>query len=380
MILGTPNSSLRSVSHTPRTGPAGASPAPAAGTETSSHAPHRGRSPRAAAAPVRARGPRLLLRALAIVAVVVGTASAVAQPVRILSTIGMIGDVAANVAGECGEVEALMGPGVDPHLYQARAGDVRRLQNADLILYAGYSLEGQLGSVLGRFAETKPTIAVAPASIDPGQLITTQDVYGIDPHLWMDPSLWARIAPTIADAVAEQAPSCREQLDANRDSYVAQLEALHAWATEAIGTIPEGQRLMVTAHDAFAYYGRAFDIEVAGIQGISTESEAGVADIRAMADLVAERDVPAVFIETTINPRTIQAVIDAAAERGHEVRIGAELFSDAMGEAGSAEGTYIGMIVANTARLARELGGSVPPLPEALTPWAEAWGVDPAHP
>lgn len=305
-----------------------------------------------------------------------GSASARETPVRVLATVGMIGDVAQEVAGECAEVTTLMGPGVDPHLYQASAGDVRAFRDAEMILYSGYSLEGQLGAVLERFAEEKPTIAVAPSSIDPGELITTQDVYGIDPHLWMDPSLWSRIAPTIADAVAELAPACAETLRANAARYVTRLEALHGWVTASILSIPEEQRLMVTAHDAFAYYGRAYELQVEGIQGISTESEAGVADIREMARLVAERDVPAVFIESTINPRTVQAVVDAAAELGQEVEIGAELYSDAMGDPGTAAGTYLGMILLNTVAVTRALGGEPSPLPEALTGWAERWGVD----
>jgi manganese/zinc/iron transport system substrate-binding protein len=328
--------------------------------------------------PVRAGRAALALAALAgLAAAPFAVAQEQPRPVEVLATVGMIADVAENVGGACVEVTQLMGPGVDPHLYQASAGDVRRFQEADLILYAGYALEGQLGDVLERFGERTPTIAVGPASIDPAALITTQDVYGIDPHLWMDPSLWARTAPTIAEAIGAIAPSCAATVRANAEAYVAQLEALHAWAGEALATIPAAQRILVTAHDAFEYYGRAYGLEVAGIQGISTESEAGVADIREMAALVAERRVPAVFVETTINPRTIQAVIDAAAERGHEVRIGAELYSDAMGEPGTAGGSYVGMIYQNTVAIARELGGAVPPLPEALRPWAERWGVPP---
>lgn len=297
-------------------------------------------------------------------------------PVAVLATVGMIADVAENVGGACVDVTQLMGPGVDPHLYQASAQDVRRFRDADLILYSGYSLEGQLGDVLERFGEETPTVAVSPASIAPADLITTQDVYGIDPHLWMDPSLWARITPTIAEAIADVAPSCAASVRADAETYAAQLDALHAWIGEAVATIPPRQRVLVTAHDAFEYYGRAFGLEVAGIQGISTESEAGVADIREMAALVADREVPAVFIETTINPRTIQAVIDAAAERGHEVRVGAELYSDAMGAPGTAGGTYIGMIYENTVNVVRELGGTVGPLPEALRSWAERWGAN----
>jgi manganese/zinc/iron transport system substrate-binding protein len=309
-----------------------------------------------------------------------GVASAEDVPIRAVVTIGMIGDVVENVAGECVDVTAIMGPGVDPHLYQASARDVQTFQNADVIFYSGYSLEGQLGEVLGRFSEMKPTIAVSPSSIDPGSLIAVQDIYGIDPHLWMDASLWARTAPVIAETLVELRPDCAEAIDVNAESYSKQLAALHEWVKESVASIPEAQRILVTAHDAFNYYGRAYGIEVAGIQGISTESEAGVADIREMAGVVAERKVPAVFIESTINPRTIQAVIDAAGQRGHEVEIGGELYSDAMGERGSAGGTYIGMIYENTRNIVTALGGTLPEFPDALRSWAEEWDIAAAKP
>ncbi|RTR00815.1 metal ABC transporter solute-binding protein, Zn/Mn family [Halomonas nitroreducens] len=304
-----------------------------------------------------------------------GAGAQAPDPVEAVVTIGMIGDVAARVGGECVEVTAIMGPGVDPHLYQASARDVATFQGAELILYSGYSLEGQLGEVLGRFAEIKPTVAVAPSSIEPADLITVQDVYGIDPHLWMDVSLWAQTLPTLATAITEARPECEAAIQANAEAYGRQLEALHGWIGESIATIPEAQRILVTAHDAFNYYGRAYGIEVAGIQGISTETETGVADIRAMTEVVVEREVPAVFIESTINPRTVQAVIDAARQRGQAVAIGGQLYSDAMGEAGTADGTYIGMLHANTRHIVEALGGTPAPLPEALAGWAERWDV-----
>jgi len=293
-----------------------------------------------------------------------------------VATIGMIGDVARNVAADCVDVRTMMGPGVDPHLYQARAGDVRLLREADAILYAGYSLEGQLGDVLERLGRDKPTVAVAPASIEPAELITVQDIYGIDPHLWMDVGLWARIAPTIADTFAEIAPDCAAAMRAAATAYTAQLAALDGWIEASVASIPEDQQVLVTAHDAFAYYGRAYGIDVRGIQGISTEAEAGIRDIRAVVDLVVELGVPAVFVETTINPRTIQAVVDAAADRGHEVRIGGELFSDAMGADDTPEGTYIGMLRANTLRIVTALGGEPAAWPEELRGWAERWNLD----
>lgn len=307
-----------------------------------------------------------------------GAAPVLAQDAKpkAVATIGMIADVASEVAGDCVEVEALMGPGVDPHLYQASASDVRAFQEADAILYSGYSLEGQLGEVLSKLGRSKPTVAVAPFSIDPGQLITVQDIYGIDPHLWMDASLWREIAPTIAETFAEIAPECADEMMTRAEAYREKLDALDAWIGASVLTIPEAQRILVTAHDAFSYYGRAYGIEVAGIQGISTESEAGINDIRAMVEVVVERKVPAIFIESTINPRTIQAVVDAAAKRGQQISIGGELYSDAMGPRGTAGGTYIGMLVENTATIVEALGGEPAPLPAELESWAESFGVE----
>lgn len=302
------------------------------------------------------------------------------QPVLAVATVGMIADVAENVAGACARVEALMGPGIDPHLYQASAGDVRLFRDADAIFYSGYALEGQLGAVLERLGGQKPTVAVSPVAIDPANLITVQDVYGIDPHLWMDASLWLEIAPVIATTLGELVPDCAEAMQQRADDYQAQLRALHGWIGESIASIPEEQRILVTAHDAFNYYGRAYGIEVTGIQGISTESEAGVADIREMVDVVVARDVPAVFVESTINPRTIWAVIESAAERGHVVEIGGELYSDAMGEQGTVGGTYIGMLYENTVTIVEALGGTPAPLPDGLSGWAGTWGIDPASP
>lgn len=297
------------------------------------------------------------------------------DPVNAVVTIAMIGDVVKNVGGDCVSVTAIMGSGVDPHLYKASASDVKTFNDADAIFYSGYALEGQLSDVLARFGEQKPTVAVSPASVDPGDLIAVQDVYGIDPHIWMDASLWAKIAPTIAETIEQLQPDCAEQLQANTEGYQAQLAALHEWALASIASIPEEQRALVTAHDAFGYFGRAYGIKVEAIQGISTESEASVADIRATAQAVADAGVPALFIETTINPRTIQAVIDAAQSLGHEVDIGGELYSDAMGDDGTPASTYIGMIFENTVKITQALGGDVAPVPDALSDWAAEWNV-----
>jgi manganese/zinc/iron transport system substrate-binding protein len=298
-----------------------------------------------------------------------------AKPLNVVSTVGMIADVVENIGGDCVTSTALMGPGIDPHLYRATARDVQTLGSADMILYSGYHLEGQLGDVLGRLAERVETIAVSEAAIDESEMIHVQDGYGIDPHVWMAPGLWSPIVPVIANALSTRVLDCAADIASRADDYASQLAGLDGWARASIATIPEKQRILVTAHDAFAYFGRAYGIEVAGIQGISTESEAGVADIRKMAETVAGRGVPAVFVESTINPRTVQAVIEAAAQAGHSVKIGAELYSDAMGDKGTPGGTYIGMVFENTLHITEALGGTPAPLPAELSGWASRWNV-----
>ena len=299
---------------------------------------------------------------------------AIAEP-KAVATVGMLADVAARVAGDCVAVETMMGPGTDPHLYKASAGDVRLLFSADAILYAGNNLEGQLGEVLGKLAERRPIKAVAEAAVPADRLLAFAGAHYPDPHVWMDVSQWALTAPVIVEVLGGLAPDCAGAMQARATAYAAELAALHEWVRASVATIPEQQRILVTAHDAFAYYGRAYGIDVAGIQGISTESEAGIADIRQTVDMVVARNVPAVFIESTINPRTIQAVINAAEGRGHAVALGPQLYSDAMGEAGTAAGTYIGMIHANTQAIVTALGGTPAALPSELVAWAERWNL-----
>lgn len=319
------------------------------------------------------------LRLMALAAALTGSAlpAQADEPLQAVATIGMIGQVAERLGGECVAVTSLMGPGVDPHLYRASARDVATFQGGEVILYSGYSLEGQLGDVLAHLAEVKPTVAVSESGIDADQLIHVQSAaYSIDPHLWMDVSLWSQTLPAIVTTLSEARPECAAHIADNADSYAAEMAALHEWIKGSIATIPESQRILVTAHDAFNYYGRAYGIEVAGIQGVSTETETGVADIRAMTDVVVERGVPAIFIESTINPRTVQAVIDAAERRGQAVSIGGQLYSDAMGEDGTVDGTYLGMLYSNTRHIVEALDGELLPLPEALDDWAARWQVD----
>ncbi len=329
--------------------------------------------------PLPPRGP---IAAAAVLALVLPLAAQAADPpaeppLRVLATVGMVGDVARAVAGPCAAVETLLGPGTDPHSYRASAGDVRRLSAAELILYVDPALEARLAEVLEGFSDRTPAIGLLRAAFDPAALRADPAGDGaIDPHLWMDVSRWARIAPVIAAAVTERRPACAATVAERLAAYEAQLAALHGWVGEAISTIPQGQRLLVTAHDAFGYYADAYGLEASeAIEGVSTESEASIADIRAVAAFVAERGAPAVFLETTVNPRTIEALLAEVRAQGHAVALGGALFSDAMGEDGTPEGSYIGMIRRNTLTVVAALGGEAPPLPAALADWMQAWGV-----
>lgn len=289
-----------------------------------------------------------------------------ARAADVVTTTGMIADVAGNVAGECLSVEPLMGPGIDPHLYEARPSDIPLLRNADAILYNGFNLEGQLGAVLAKMAKSRPTVAVGPESMKDEDLIKGAGGYAVDPHLWMDASLWARIVPTVADVLSKVAPECESGIRERAERYQAQLLELHDWVDASVASVPEQQRILITAHDAFRYFGLGYGIEVVGIQGISTDSEAAIADIRSVVDRVVSRNVPAIFVESTISRRTVETVVGGARDQGHEVTIGGELYSDAMGPGDTPEGTYIGMLRHNTETIVESLGGSVEPWPESL--------------
>jgi manganese/zinc/iron transport system substrate-binding protein len=307
-------------------------------------------------------------------ALLASVALAQVEPLRVVATTGMVGDTVAEVGGACVAVTTLMGPGIDPHLYRASAGDVERLQRAELIVVNGLGLEGQLGSLLTRLQTQRPALALAEAIIDEHpEALRLEDGEGADPHLWLDAALWSRaIDPLVRLLVGREGlrPDCAEEVIANAERFRRELLALDAWMRESIASIPEGQRLLVTSHDAFGYFGAAYGIEVAAIEGISTESEASIADIREIAELVASRALPAIFIETTVSPRTIEAVQAAVRDRGGSVAIGGELYGDALGEAGSAAGTLIGMLLANVILITEALGGVIAALPTELAGWA----------
>lgn len=287
--------------------------------------------------------------AVALAAVLLGGCGRAAEPaddgrVRVVATIGMIADVAARVGGDRVVVTGMMGPGIDPHLYKASEGDVRRLFRADVIFFNGLHLEAKMGEVLERMGGEARTIAVAERT-PTSRLLTPPEFEGAyDPHVWFDVTLWMLAVEAIRDGLSEEDPAGAAEYEARAAAYLAELEALDAYVREQAARVPPERRVLVTAHDAFNYFGRAYGFEVRGLQGISTASEAGTADVQRLAEFIAERRIPAVFVESSIPQRTIQAVQAAVDSRGFDVDIGGELYSDALGDPGSSAGTYIGMV------------------------------------
>ncbi|BCX49695.1 manganese transporter [Haloferula helveola] len=280
---------------------------------------------------------------------------------KVVTTIAMIGDVAREIGGEHVSVESLIGEGVDPHLYKPSSPDLKKLQAADLIFYNGLMLEGKMTDTMVRFARSgKPVHAVTETILGDSNYVMSDEADHFDPHVWMDVSGWIKAAGEIELALSELAPQHAADFKTNHDHYVAELGKLDEYARTSLGSIPEGQRVLITAHDAFGYMARAYGLEVRGIQGISTESEAGLKDINDLVNFIIERKIPAVFVESSIPRKSVEALVEGTRSRGHDVSIGGELFSDAMGTTGTYEGTYIGMIDHNVTTITRALGGTAP--------------------
>ena len=266
------------------------------------------------------------------------------KPIRVVTTIGMITDIVQNVGGDRVNATGLMGPGIDPHLYKASEGDVARLAGADLIFYNGLHLEGRMAGVLERLQDRIKTVAVTH-DIDREILLAPPEFEGAyDPHVWFDVTLWMKAVERVRDTLIEVDKSSTELYRANTKDYLAKLEDLHDYVTQQAERVAPDQRVLVTAHDAFNYFGRVYGFEVRGLQGISTAAEAGTADVQALVQFIVERRTPAMFVETSVPRRSIEAVQAAVKAKGFSVEIGGQLFSDAMGASGTLEGTYIGMV------------------------------------
>lgn len=277
--------------------------------------------------------------------------------IRIVTTIGMITDVVKNVGGEQVEVTGLMGPGVDPHLYKPTAKDIQSLRSAHIVFYNGLHLEAKMAEVLAKMSGDTKTVAVADG-IDKELLLSLPDFDGqFDPHLWFDVTLWMKVVEKIRDTLSEFKPDAKAVFRDNTERYLAELAELHKYVKAQVENVPPEQRVLVTAHDAFNYFGKAYGFEVRGLQGISTVSETGIADVQELATFIAERRIPAIFVESSVSARSIEAVKAAVEAKGFDVQIGGELFSDAMGNAGTPEGTYIGMVRHNIGTIVRALTG-----------------------
>lgn len=281
------------------------------------------------------------------------------ETIRAVATTGMVADAVLVVGGERVRVRALMGPGIDPHLYKASEGDVRRLEQADVVFYSGLHLEAKMADVLERIGDRRRTVAVT-RGIPEASLLRPPAFEGqADPHVWFDVRLWSNAVEAVRDALVEADPAHADGYRMRAAAYLDRLAALDTEVRRLAVSVPAARRVLVTAHDAFGYFGRAYGFEVVGLQGISTASEAGTKDVARLADLIASRRIPAIFVESSVSPRTIGAVQEAVRSRGFDVEIGGSLFSDAMGTAGTPEGTYPGMVRHNITVIAEALGGDV---------------------
>ncbi len=277
------------------------------------------------------------------------------EKLRIVTTTGIIADAVRNIAGEKAEVISIMGPGVDPHLYKATQGDLEKLTTADLVIYNGLHLEGKMGEVLEKLSRTRKVVTIT-RHLDKALLRNSADYPGsYDPHIWFNVALWQKATAAITTHLTDLDPENTNYYLERAKNYATELNGLHNWATEQIATIPESQRVLITAHDAFGYFGDAYKIEVRGLQGISTVSEFGLRDVSDLVGFITERKIKAVFVESSVPKKAIEAVVTGARDRGHEVSIGGELFSDALGQEGTPEGTYAGMVRHNVNTITRAL-------------------------
>lgn len=265
--------------------------------------------------------------------------------IQVVATIGMITDVVREVGGKQVEVTGLMGPGVDPHLYKASQGDIEKLDNAEVVFYGGLHLEGKMTEIFEKLEQRKRTVAVSK-DIDPALLRSGANAGGTqyDPHIWFNVRHWMTATQTIRDTLSAYDPDHADVYRKNAEAYIGELEKLDAEIKERIAEIPEQDRVLVTAHDAFGYFGDAYGIQVMGLQGISTAAEYGSKDVAKLRDFLVENKIKAVFVESSIPTKSMEAVIAGAAELGHTVKIGGELYSDSLGEAGSEADTYIHMV------------------------------------
>lgn len=269
----------------------------------------------------------------------------------VVCTTGMIKDAVQNIMGDEAKIEALMGPGVDPHLYKATQGDLRKLQQADIIVFNGLFLEGKMGDVLQKLKNRKTVIAMAELLPEENFINNTEFQGAYDPHIWFDIDLWKNATNQLSNELIKTDTANHALYKKNTAKYSQLLDSLHLAVKSQVKVIPENKRVLVTAHDAFAYFGRAYGIDVRGLQGISTLSEFGLRDVSNLVEFIVEKEIPAIYTETSVSEKAIKAVLEGCKSKEHDVIIGGSLYSDAMGEEGTFEGTYIGMVNSNVEKI-----------------------------
>jgi manganese/zinc/iron transport system substrate-binding protein len=272
-----------------------------------------------------------------------------------LATTGMLADAVRQLLPAEIETQSLMGPGVDPHLYKVSHGDVDKLQGAKVIFYNGLHLEGKMADILAQYSREKPCIPVAERINQKLIRKIGEDSQVSDPHIWFDVNLWRQAVKEVSLSLIENFPEVEAQISKNFKEYDQELRDLDIWVAEQLKTVPEERRVIVTAHDAFGYFGQRYKIEVLGLQGISTTAEFGLYDIKRLVDILIARQIKAVFVETSVSPKFIMALKEGAAARGHQVTLGGELYSDALGGADSKADTYVGMVRHNVNTIVRAL-------------------------
>ncbi|MGE0266893.1 MAG: metal ABC transporter solute-binding protein, Zn/Mn family [Candidatus Omnitrophota bacterium] len=269
------------------------------------------------------------------------------EKLTVVSTIGQINDIVHNIGAEDVYAIGLMGPGVDPHLYKATESDVGKLTEADVIFFNGLFLEAKMEHIFEKLERQKLVVGVADHF--PKERLLESEAFKnhYDPHVWFDVTLWKMAAEQVRDTLMKADPRNSEKYKKRAEQYLKDLEQLDQYVFNKASELPEGGRILVTAHDAFRYFGKRYGFEVVGLQGVSTESQAGAADVIRLAKFIADKRIRSIFVESSVPVRNIQAVVEAVKSNGWDVRIGGELFSDAMGDQGTFEGTYIGMVTHN---------------------------------
>lgn len=273
----------------------------------------------------------------------------------ILATTGMIGDAVSYLTSDFADTKVMMGPGVDPHLYKASQGDMQSLSDASIIIYNGLHLEGKLVDIFEKTANDKPTIAIGDYLDSEVILRSENGGNAADPHVWMDPSIWNDGISGLSDTLQKLFPNHAQSIQSKYTAYQKDLSRLTIEIDSLMQLVPVERRVLVTSHDAFRYFGRAFDVEVKGLQGISTVSEFGLRDIKSMVDLIVDRQIKAVFVESSVSQKSLESVIEGCRSRKKDVIIGGMLYSDCMGAEGSPEGTYVGMLRHNALLISKSL-------------------------